>query len=589
MAGGFFKGAILGGLLSVSAAMLISVLMPLKSAPQVADRAPVSQSVDPVAEAIVAEAPVVVETPQPDPAPQTAEVAAPAPAPQADTVAVVEAMETPAAAPEASDVADIDTPATTDIETAEAPTAETPVFQTPQALAPMAPQGVDEVLVSTEPAQLPTPQAEAPETALALSETVGQTVLPGSDVIASTQPPAPLLQTDPEMTLAEPAPAEPLPTPVAEAAQEPETETPQVEIAVVPAEPETETADTAVAEAETPAEETSTPVAEVMPAPQTDAQSTQEATAEADTETGTADETVVASVDISDARDDLQGTATNETSSVRIGKPAVNLVERSNGVKINRSPGVNRIAVAAQAPTETSVAPAQTGAGLPVRKFANAFDNPTERPLMSIVLIDTGQDLSDGDVDLAALGDFPYPLSFAVDAGLPDATERMARYREDGFEVLAMIDLPEGAAPADAEVTMSVMLDRLPEAIGVLEGLGGGFQGSREVSDQVTEILLQSGHGLVSQSQGLNTMPKLARKLGVPAKPIFRDFDSKNQDARVIRRFLDQAAFKADQEGGVIMLGRLRPETIKALLVWGLADRASQVALAPVSAVLLRD
>jgi len=49
---------------------------------------------------------------------------------------------------------------------------------------------------------------------------------------------------------------------------------------------------------------------------------------------------------------------------------------------------------------------------------------------------------------------------------------------------------------------------------------------------------------------------------------------------------LDQAAFKAGIEGSVIMLGRMRPETISALLVWGLQDRASQVALAPISAVL---
>ena len=81
-------------------------------------------------------------------------------------------------------------------------------------------------------------------------------------------------------------------------------------------------------------------------------------------------------------------------------------------------------------------------------------------------------------------------------------------------------------------------------------------------------------------------MPKLAVKNGVPAAAIFRDFDNKDQTPTVIRRFLDQAAFKAGIEGSVIMLGRMRPETISALLVWGLQDRATQVALAPISAVL---
>ena len=52
------------------------------------------------------------------------------------------------------------------------------------------------------------------------------------------------------------------------------------------------------------------------------------------------------------------------------------------------------------------------------------------------------------------------------------------------------------------------------------------------------------------------------------------------------RRCLDQAAFRAGQEDGVVMLGRLREETISALMLWALQDRAAQVALVPVSGVL---
>ena len=67
---------------------------------------------------------------------------------------------------------------------------------------------------------------------------------------------------------------------------------------------------------------------------------------------------------------------------------------------------------------------------------------------------------------------------------------------------------------------------------------------------------------------------------------MFRDFDESGQDATVIRRFLDQAAFRARQEGSVIMVGRLRPATISALLLWGLQDRAASVRLTPISEVL---
>lgn len=131
------------------------------------------------------------------------------------------------------------------------------------------------------------------------------------------------------------------------------------------------------------------------------------------------------------------------------------------------------------------------------------------------------------------------------------------------------------------------MFAAIPEAVGVLEGMDTGLQISRDASEQLAPILLESGHGLVVFSKGLETAPKLIAREGVPVGTVFRDFDSEGQSATVIRRFLDQAAFKAGRDkGGVIMLGRLRADTISALLLWGLQDRASRVALAPISAVL---
>ncbi|MBW4708006.1 divergent polysaccharide deacetylase family protein [Roseobacter sp. YSTF-M11] len=205
---------------------------------------------------------------------------------------------------------------------------------------------------------------------------------------------------------------------------------------------------------------------------------------------------------------------------------------------------------------------------------------------MAIVLMDDGVDLSADTIGLPALRSFPYPVSFAVDTSLPDAKDRMAAYRAEGFEVLAMVDLPQGARARDAEISMSVALEAIPEAVGVLEGVGEGVQGTRDAARQVTEILAASGHGFVTQNKGLNTVQKLAAKAGVPSAVVFRDFDSSQQTPTVIRRFLDQAAFRADNEGGVIMLGRLREDTISALLLWALQDRAKRVALVPVSAAL---
>ncbi|WP_428925476.1 divergent polysaccharide deacetylase family protein [Marinibacterium sp. SX1] len=217
----------------------------------------------------------------------------------------------------------------------------------------------------------------------------------------------------------------------------------------------------------------------------------------------------------------------------------------------------------------------------PVEAFAAPFANPEDKPLMAIVLID-GPDA----VGAEALADFPYPLTFAIDPTQPGAAARMRAHRAAGFEVMALVDLPAAALPSDAEVSLAAGLATLDEVVGVLEGTGTGIQGNRPLSDQVTGILAQTGHGLVTQDNGLNTVPKLAAREGVPTAIVFRDFDGAGQTPTVMRRFLDQAAFRAGQQGSVLMLGRVQPDTVSALLLWGLQDRASRVALAPVTAVL---
>ncbi len=219
----------------------------------------------------------------------------------------------------------------------------------------------------------------------------------------------------------------------------------------------------------------------------------------------------------------------------------------------------------------------------PLERYAAAFENPEGKPLMSIILIDDGS----SPLGLQALESFPYPLSFAVDAGWEGATEAMATYRAAGFEVLAMVNLPDGAGPQDAEVAMQVVFERLPEVVAVIEGTDTGLQTNRQAAGQLAPILLESGHGAVFFPRGLNTAQQLLAREGVPAVTSFRDFDASGQTATVIRRFLDQAAFKAVQEdAGVVMVGRLRPDTVSALLLWGLQDRAERVALAPISALL---
>ncbi len=272
-----------------------------------------------------------------------------------------------------------------------------------------------------------------------------------------------------------------------------------------------------------------------------------------------------------------------ETESAAKTLPALGTIgNRAEGVTTNRLPSVGAPTPDTPETTVDSVAEPQTVEGALARNRV-AFDNPEGKPLMAIILMDDGQ----SPIGIEALQSFPYPLSFAVDVTWPGAAAAAERYHAAGFEVLAMADLPEGARPEDAEVAMQAWFAQVPQAVAVLEGTGTGLQSSREATAQLAPILKESGHGLVMHPSGLNTAQKLIAREGVPSASLFRDFDGQGQNAAAIRRFLDQAAMRADQqEDGVIMLGRLRADTISALLLWGLADRAASVALAPVSAVL---
>jgi polysaccharide deacetylase 2 family uncharacterized protein YibQ len=478
----------------------------------------------------------------PDDAPQAGQSAPQLVATDPDTLAALEdGAVTTADAPVTGEAAGLVSPVDVAQTDAVAPSQETPIFPNPQALAPMMPQDADEVSINTEPAALPQPKVIEPQENVE-PDMAGDVA--SGEVAEGDKP----MISEEIVAEAEDAPAQTQPlvkeTPVADPASEPEQQA-----ALAPVEP--------------PAED----------APEAIEQDTPDASAEA---VGDEDAPKIAIL----------------APAVRpqIGTPAISLTDRNNGVTVNRlANGSNGAEVLPVTIITEDGGAAAGGDPRPIVRYGQKFINPENKPLMSIVLIDDGSDPTSGSPGIAALRSFPYTLSFAVDSSLPDATERMALYREEGFEVLAMVDLPEGAQASDVETNLGVTLAQMGEVVGLLEGTGTGLQGSRSVSDQVTAILQQSGHGLVSQNKGLNTMPKLARKEGVPAYPVFRDFDSKGQSATVIRRFLDQAAFKAGQEGAVIMLGRLRADTITALLLWGLQDRAGQVALAPISAVLMRE
>lgn len=215
-------------------------------------------------------------------------------------------------------------------------------------------------------------------------------------------------------------------------------------------------------------------------------------------------------------------------------------------------------------------------------RYGSAFENTDGKALMGVILLDDGR--LDGAV--AAMSSLPFPVTVAIDPALDDAQDRLAEYRARGIEVGVQSILPEGATPSDVEITLEATFSTLGETVLLLDAGNSGLQNDRTVTAQAMAALAADGRGLVSVSKGLNMALRAAEQAEVPAGLIFRDLDGDGQDARVIRRFLDQAAFRARQETGVMLLGRMRPDTISALVLWGTANRAGQVALAPMSAIL---
>lgn len=260
-----------------------------------------------------------------------------------------------------------------------------------------------------------------------------------------------------------------------------------------------------------------------------------------------------------------------------IGTPARSLVDRATPTAPDLKPEPEDTG-----PAATSSALAALPDDSPLVRFAAPVEVDGDVPRMAIVLIDDGS----GPLGPSGLEAFPFPVSFAISPNHPDAAAAARGYRDLGFEVLVLGDMPDGAQAADVEVAMEGLMGAVPDVVAVLEDPDGSLQETRDVSSQVAAFLADSGHGLISQPKGLNTAQKLALKDGVPSATLFRDFDGEGQDATMIRRTLDQAAFRARQKGGVVMMGRLRADTISALVLWGLQDRSGSIALVPTSLVL---
>ncbi|MEM8629774.1 MAG: divergent polysaccharide deacetylase family protein [Pseudomonadota bacterium] len=280
---------------------------------------------------------------------------------------------------------------------------------------------------------------------------------------------------------------------------------------------------------------------------------------------------------------------TQENTEEAVASVEPTVTDRTGGAQTNRLPTIggtveeDEPAEAPEASAEEAEAEVEVaGLGALARNSA-PFEDAEGRPLFSVVLIDVGGEGLARD----SLTTFSFPVTFAIDPTRPDATEAAEAYRAAGHEVLILADgLPDNAQPSDVEVLLTGYIDLLPQAMGVVDTSDNGFQTKRDLVSQVVQIVGESGHGLLTYDRGLNSAQQIAAREGVPAALVFRELDADQENTGTIKRYLDRAAFRAAQEGQVVMVGRTYPETVTALFAWALEARSQTVKLAPLSAVM---
>ena len=251
----------------------------------------------------------------------------------------------------------------------------------------------------------------------------------------------------------------------------------------------------------------------------------------------------------------------------------------------------NRVVLPTDQTDETKLVPVMVEAietpaayGKAIDLFARDKISDEGKPKLSIVILTDQLNA----IDTNLLQALPIPVTFAIDPVNPAADTLLISLREREQEAVILADLPPKAAVRDVDNTLTALVDLLPQTVGVIERQAGALQHSRDVVLHVPEVLNRTGHGLVVYEKGLNTLAKEAGKAGTPVATIYRNLDDADQNQSAIRRFLDGAAFRAANGPSepIVVLARLRPETMSAIRIWALQDRAQKTAVVPLSQLM---
>lgn len=237
------------------------------------------------------------------------------------------------------------------------------------------------------------------------------------------------------------------------------------------------------------------------------------------------------------------------------------------------------------APVEEPVAPEQA----PRRLYAANFNAPENQPLISVILVDGGNE----SFSLDSLAAISFPMTIAVPADARDAAERARAFRAAGFEVLALVpdDIAASMAAMDDQgvlETLAGIFEAVPEAVGILDARGGAIGGDSRVTRTTLDYLTLTGHVLLTQAgQGFNQTGRLAAAAGVPSATVERTLDSSGGGAAMVGS-LQRVALDARSRGGALLIGQGDQATLTSVLTWAFSPSSREVSLAPVTPLLDR-
>lgn len=203
------------------------------------------------------------------------------------------------------------------------------------------------------------------------------------------------------------------------------------------------------------------------------------------------------------------------------------------------------------------------------------------------------RDIGDKGLAVEKLKKLNTPITIAILYDAPNASERALEYHAAGFEVIAMAsdnrNSPLNAARNTKQIqdAMNVAFNTVPNAIGILDSAQAKIQKNGRTSKVIVGIFIESGHGLITYSKGLNSVDREAKSVGVRTGKISRKLDENRENKALMGRYLDRVSLDAGRDGSVIVLGTTAKETVAALAGWLLSSKGQSVAIAPASAVLL--